>query len=205
MLPEDACRGPASCRDHGVPRRVCGQLTRPSGANWVTAAPPRSRSSGCLGGGGGGGGGCWPQCRPPSPLRARHLCATPCASRAAPPHPAAPAQAFSGGRGGKQGRQAARACVAARRVPNAGDLAPVVICAAGCALRRVASASALPPLRPRAFLRRRLGPLAATSLCAPPTNLRRRLVSGVYGGAALLCQWLCAPQVRRERTPRLWL
>ena len=43
-------------------------------------------------------------------------------------------------------------------MPNAGDLAPVVICAAGCALRRAASASAPPPLRPRAFLRRRLGP-----------------------------------------------
>ena len=128
MLPEDACRGPASCRDHGVPRRVCGQLTRPSGANWVTAAPPRSRSSGCLGGGGGGGGGgCWPQCRPPSPLRARHLCATPCASRVAPPHPAAPAQAFSGERGGKRGRQAARlrggsTCAQCQRPGPRGDL-----------------------------------------------------------------------------------
>ena len=75
----------------------------------------------------------------PSPLRARHLCVTPCASRAAPPHPAAPAQALEGGWGGASRAGKQLACVAAQRVPNAGDLAPVVICAAGCALRRVAS------------------------------------------------------------------
>ena len=39
----------ASCRDHGVPRRVCGQLTRPSGANWVTAAPLRIGEDGAHG------------------------------------------------------------------------------------------------------------------------------------------------------------
>ena len=97
---------------------------------------------------------------------------------------------------------AAAATAAAQRVPNAGDLAPVVICAAGCALRRAASASAPPPLRPRAFLRRRLGPLAATSVCPPPTDLRRRLdgvgcgvLTCVVARAMPLCVVACVSRV----------